>query len=386
MDKLRVLWAGHIGANTGYGRATRDWCRALLTQEDIELEVLNLGSEELTDPIYIDVAERIVKAKDPDIVSEPDVVVVHERIPWAPQWWNDKHIPRVLATAWEVRGASDEVRRIASLYDRIVVPSQLSREWLHYFADVVPHAVDLDWLLSFRRNRQHNKLYTFLYVGSWNDRKNPAGVLKAYLAAFYHGDPVQLIMHCSGLTEDNLLEAKGILAASGLAPNELPKLTITDGSYRSNFDLEMLYTNADAFVTASRGEGFNLGALEAAATGCVIISTPEGAPFLDGNFFFLDPITSAEVPVFPAGTVRPAAGGVRYESCFPRGVTCKQSWGEPDLGELAGRMQMAVQRNPFVTDRVPESVLRRFSYDRVGRTFADLLRDVVKQHKEKKGS
>jgi glycosyltransferase involved in cell wall biosynthesis len=400
--KINVAFVGHVDKNTGYGRAARDWCRALRDYGDV-----NLGVD-----TFEETNEDWRGAHGFDFADDyPDVVVIHERIPWAPgapetgqdlvddfldpRGWTGR--PVVLATAWEVCGLSGALSDYLARYDAVVVPSEQSRNWLcrsmylgmrhNARIRVVPHAVDVNYWTRRSRDRKHvTDRKRFLYVGQWNDRKNPAGVLKAYLAAFDSSDRerVKLHLHCPGMTEQQLTEAKGILASSGLRPEELPPLEIST-EHVSDEILRSAYWEADVFVTAARGEGFNLPAVEAAATGCQILANEAAVPAFEFPDYddTVDGVRTVEgtmVPVFPGGTVRAVGGGVQFESTFPRGVTCKQQWSEPDLSYLASEMrEMVTGDNPRV---VPRELLQQFSYQSVGKQFGDFLREVV----DKKGS
>jgi glycosyltransferase involved in cell wall biosynthesis len=400
--KIHVAFVGHVDKNTGYGRAARDWCRALRDHGDVNLGVDTFDDEEVGE----------VRCDDFDVVDDyPDVVVIHERIPWAPgapgtgqdlvddflDSWGWTGRPVVLATAWEVRGMSGDLSDYLARYDAVVVPSEQSQKWLchpMYQAArhdrrirVVPHAVNLDFWHTERNEPEDTDPCRFLYVGQWNDRKNPAGVLRAYLAAFDHADRTEarLHLHCPGMTEAQLLEAKGVLASSGIPPNELPPLTITT-QHLSDVELRELYWQSSVFVSASRGEGFNLPAVEAAACGLKVLANAAAVPAFEfpGHDDVVDGVRTIEgttVPVFPGGTVRAVGGGVQFESTFPRGVTCKQQWSEPDLGYLASEMREMVYAGDYPRT-VPRELLEQFSYQSVGKQFGDLLREVV----YKKGS
>jgi glycosyltransferase involved in cell wall biosynthesis len=382
MNKLKVLFVGHVGSETGYGRAARDWCRALEDFGDVELAVIPITG----------LAEGVAET-----FEKPDIVVVHERIPWAEKAFDryDKHItgntPIVLATAWEVSGSSPDIVETCENFDAIIVPTVDARRNLavnrrtekELDVHVIPHACDLDfWRQGFdlRHTEQTYREgpFRFLYVGAWNDRKNPAGILKAYLHTFYAGDNVELVLHCPGMKDRDYLEAKGILASSGSIPKDLPNLQITSDVI-SDKVLRQLYASADVFVTASRGEAFNLPALEAAAAGCTLLGTFEGLPILRDTG--VDRVGASSVPVFPGGTVRPAGNGVQFEASFPKGITCRQSWGEPDLGELSEQMK-DLSRHGIKKPRLgmtcaSAASLNRYSYETVGRAFGDLLRSIA---------
>lgn len=103
---------------------------------------------------------------------------------------------------------------VAEKFDRVLFPCQWNAEtyrniWrdevyatpIEHWAQkekggVVPHALCQAWwsvaLSRSRRRGRPEKPFTFLWVGTWTERKNPIGVLQAYFSEFRASENVLL--------------------------------------------------------------------------------------------------------------------------------------------------------------------------------------------------
>ncbi|MFA6038980.1 MAG: glycosyltransferase family 1 protein [Candidatus Peribacteraceae bacterium] len=99
----------------------------------------------------------------------------------------------------------------------------------------------------------------FLYVGNAKEHKNVPLLLDAF--ARLSPTPSSLVLVLAGPEAGRIRVREGVMVLPGVPDEHLPAL----------------YSAADAFVTATRYEGFGLPVAEAAACGCPVIAANAGA-------------------------------------------------------------------------------------------------------------
>jgi glycosyltransferase involved in cell wall biosynthesis len=168
--------------------------------------------------------------------------------------------------------------------------------------------------------RRADEPFIFLHVSSGFPRKGLGVLLSAWARAFQRTDPVRLIIKTFP-NPDN--EAAAQVAAIW---DKLPDCAEVEVIYR-DFDqaaLLDLYRRADAVVSPSRGEGYNLPALEAMAAGIPLIVTGHG-----GHLDFCGP-DSARL--------------IRHTMAFSTShvASANALWAEPDEDDLVAALREMV--------------------------------------------
>lgn len=382
---MLVRYYGHVGLHTGYGDAANEFCMALLQAgDDIELEISTDGQD--LHRSYAPLVERVVP--EPDLTPNPDIIIIHtlpmDCLTMAKRAVHNISTPcrKFAYTTWE--GASaipSDMAWALSAFDQVWVPSETTatamRQGLagHAEVAVVPHAFDrMAPVVSAYYDK--NQTYRFYYIGAWTVRKNVEGVVRAYLRAFDRLDNVELVLHCYGATTAQCLLA--MLGATGMPLDQLPRVVITTDR-KSPEDVAQMHHDNDCFVTASRGESWNLGAFEAMLAGRHVIA-PEG---LGSDDFLRE--TSAD---FCQSRLSPAAGEVKMMDVGPdgrgmaryfgaHGLTVRADWREPDINHLAILMRRAwAQRKHTIS--LSYDPVERFGRAAVGRRIRALLEGVKK--------
>jgi glycosyltransferase involved in cell wall biosynthesis len=230
-----------------------------------------------------------------------------------------------------------------------------------------------------------DRRYTFYTLGAWSERKNPLGMLKAYLHGFKKSDPVRLIAIIHNCDFDAI---RSLIARSGIADDELPSMLIPDATTpMSEGELVRLHTESDCFVSATRGEGWGLGAFEAALVGNAVVMPGYGGQldYLEGYENWLE-LPFVMTPAFPDETDTQImnVGGRQMavaKSAVARGVDCKQLWAEPDLGEMADAMRRSFHegRGFIKSGSGRASFEERFSYSTVGPILVRKLQEICNE-------
>lgn len=331
---MRHGWAGY-----GFSK-TPDAIAGIARGYERTAERLRLATE-AAGVEWEDVGARTPRAK----------VVLHVCPPHlfrpVPLRWN------VLFSMWETERLPPAMVQQIRLADRHVVPSHFCAEtWARdgLVADVVPLGLHERYLAAdtsrqLIRTSDAARLRV-LAVGSKINRKG-----WDLLARSWHATLATL----GDLAHDVELYVKAI--GDGSTKSYLGGRLLFDQRDFSDDDMVRLYESADIYVTASRGEGFGLTALEAMASGCFVV-----APALGGLREFVNNLTALVVPCSQRASID---YGVRTEAILPDVpdlsaalVTAIQAWGTPDVEAVR---QCGVR------------AARRFTWEAAGRSLAQVL-------------
>lgn len=398
---MRIRYYCHWSELSGFGRAARDYVAAL-ARAGAQVDVVSWsGNRASPEPRYQH--PDVFSLEDYDRLAPPDVAVFHASTPWLirglpPRLIDDlDRVPRVAMTTWETLVAPDWVTvGLADSFDRVIVPSTYARTGLQAGAAnveldvrVVPHIFDPAFWAPSERTSSNDAEVRFYTSGVWSERKNPLGVVRAYLHAFTLGEDVKLTL---AVADPDVASLRALLACSGIPANQQPRIELLPGAGMTmgmgEQQLLDLHRDHDCYVTATRGEAWGLGMFEAACMRRLVIAPSHGGQtdFLDGNVHALYPTGST--PCFGherRGAVQVQADGRAVQQstiAIPPGVDARQCWGEPNLDELARAMRAFYGRCRFngkhslrltpETDR--DRLIKHFSYATVGPQLLETLR------------
>lgn len=374
---MKIRYYGHNGSGSGYGRAADEMVEALASA-GAELEVRPLAP-----PASWNGAAAVSRFfKTDDHLTPPDRIIVHtlpldigRAIGAMPS-----DVLTVAYTTWEALQVPKPAMRSIADADALWVPSKAT---LRAFARLpvitpvpvflMPHAYDESRDYAYTGERP-DRPFTFYYVGAWTARKNPGGLVRAFCSEFTRSDDVQLLLQCRGVGREILA---GALAATGLPQEETPRVQISNKELTETELWGLHGAMGDVFVSATRGEAWNLPAFEAMLAGRHII-----VPAQQGTADFLDHTTAAQIASSPAPAfvdirvAPPAAdappGTLNLQRVGAQGLTARCQWKEPDLNELATRMRYAYEeRHRALT--VHYDVAAEFGRKAVGQRAIALL-------------
>jgi len=378
---MHVAYYAPFAQRTGYAQAAHDYMLAL-HRAGVSLEIHPLVECD-TDNLDERYAELIPLALEVG-KKKPTHTIIHTVPKAAPLFAQRAEGVKVVITTWETSfmplPMQDALERN---FDAIVMPSAFCLHTLgpkaSSKAHVVPHCFDpAHWPLP--TPRPPGGPFSFYSILGWSERKNPIGLLKAYFSEFTSDDDVVLRLKLSGHSQDDI---DALIQASGVPVDRLPRLEIISG-YDDHEDLVLFHQENDVFVTAARGEGWNLPAFEAALLGKTVISPYWGGQkeFLQhySSYYGVDgQLTPAVSPPQVAEAIDIAGVRVRpVNQVAPSGIDITQSWCEPDLYGLASAMREHYAEDSFVdlTNRAELESL--YSYDTVGKELATLLERTTK--------
>ena len=115
------------------------------------------------------------------------------------------------------------------------------------------------------------KKFKFVSIAQWHGRKCPYILIKSFVKAFGSKDDVCLIVVCHNADGAHIFnEVKNY--AKSIRGSDYPSIFLY-GQIPTDRQLPFVYKFCDAFVSTSRGEGFSLPPVEAAACGLPVISS-----------------------------------------------------------------------------------------------------------------
>lgn len=269
-------------------------------------------------------------------------------------------------TMLEVDGFPAEWVRQANRMDEVWVPSAFNRDGflrsgLERPVHVIPLGVDTSYFhpgVAAWPNPAGE--FVFLSLFEWGERKEPWLLLKTFNEVFSAREPVRLL--CKIMNRDPQLKLK----------EEIRRLRLRESggriSYLFNLEFEhyqlgSLYRSADCFVTASRGEGWDMPLMEAMACGLPAIATDWGAhqEFVHAGIAY---------PLQVRGTV-PARAKCPYYEGF--------SWADPDPDHLRHLLREVYENQDEARRRGREAAREmavRWTWRNAARKIVERLRAV----------
>ena len=303
-----------------------------------------------------------------------DTVVLHLVPEYMLRWRQlepDKRF--ILHTVWETDRIPHHWRFFLELADLVIVPSVwnkhvFERAGLRVPVAVLPHvAIPPDPPPGTPPVAIRNGDFVFLAVDSWTARKNLGNLIRCYLDTFTAHDPVTLVIKTS---ERDFTRARGWRNAPSTAAEVRRMLRSRRHPARILLitkdlawpDIFRLCARADCYISLSHGEGWGLGAFDAATYGKPVIATGFG-----GSLDYLLPDA--------AFLVRCRMVPVNDDAGKPS-FTSDQRWAEPDLvhaGELM--RQVVANRDDAVAcgRRLQSSILERYNERAVVERFMRIV-------------
>ena len=352
----KVVIAGPVATQSGYGHHTREIVQNLIEQRgtewDIKLISLPWGHTPMTYPLSVDQQIRIIPLP---LTEQPDV-------------WVQVSVPNELQAVGKYNigvtaGTEGDICPEAWLdnlntMQLIIVPSTFTKEVFENSAkkynkilntpiEVIPEYFDETIYNSTPKNNFEildtiPESFAFLSVGHWlqgqlgEERKNNSGLIHRFFETYKNKkNAPALIMKTSGATysimdrmelEDKINQIRNLFGKA-----KLPNVYILHGEL-SDDEMNSLYNHpkVKAFITFTKAEGFGRPLLEFSATGKPII-----APHYSGQKDFLTKEFICELP----GVETPIHASAQNEF-----LIADAKWFTPDYG-YAGKMMEDVIKN-----------------------------------------
>jgi glycosyltransferase involved in cell wall biosynthesis len=259
-----------------------------------------------------------------------DIVVVHAVPEYFPSWTDRERGKRIIGhTVWETTAIPAHWKALLNTVDRLWVPCHWNKT---VFAeggvtvpiDVVPHiAAEPPENTGAVVNREDGDGYVFYTIGVWTHRKALHCTVKAFCDAFTADDAVTLVIK-TGPVDRTVTGMRRYLGNSVAGTvrritrqyPKPPRIRLMT-SVVSEQAIDDLHRRGDCYVSLCRGEGWGIGAFDAAAHGKPVVMTGFGGQldYLDRNLAYL--VNYSLVPV--------------NDPTAPKSYAPDQQWAEPDI-------------------------------------------------------
>jgi glycosyltransferase involved in cell wall biosynthesis len=171
--------------------------------------------------------------------------------------------------------------------------------------------------------------FRFLMLGKYERRKSFHETIQAFAQVFANQPDVELFIKSHTFGDADLATRDLLGTLDGLG---LQNVGVYWGEMNRN-QLAELYRDSDVFVFPSKGEGWGLPLIEAAASGLPIITT-----MYSGQTEFLEPIKSSVIPV---DYVLVPVDCPDYQRDYPGSDNNYGAWARPDPYSIADAMKTA---------------------------------------------
>lgn len=308
-----------------------------------------------------------------------NIVIVHT----TPEFWSaHKEVTKTMIgyTVWETdKLHPDWAPYINANVSKCLVPCEWNRDvfkrsGVEVPIGVVPHGIDTNYASSdnttFSISGLNEDTYVFYSIFQWQERKNPAGLIKSYLHAFHNGEDVALVLKTYRSSYDDK-EKEAVRQLIGYTKYMSPVVGGTHPpiflipNMLSDSEIRSLHRRGDCYVSLDRGEGFGCVPFEAGASGNPVIITGIGGALEyakpDNSYlvnYNLTPV--ANMPVCPWYSV-------------------DQLWAEPDLYDASTKMRHVYAHRDEAKDRgakLQKYIRNNMTWDHIGTRLIEEIRSL----------
>jgi glycosyltransferase involved in cell wall biosynthesis len=370
-----IAWFGPLTDMTGFADEGRGFLR-VLEAAGLEPVARDLGWS--TGSTGLGVEDQHMLARQCKREPRPPFVAVHQYLPSATQLQVEDSV-NVARTMFETDSIPAAWRAPLLARDEVWVPSEHNVETYRRGGIPASKLKILGGTLDFELFQPGAKPYplgtesgrfVFLSNFDFNERKGWTQLLRAWAQAFTSDDPVCLVLKATNLVKgdqyvrDRIEEyMRSQFGERDLAPIEIRPLRLDDP------ELPGLYAAADAFVLASRGEGWGRPYMEAMAMGL-----PTIGPDFGGSLAFMN----RRISWLFDGTMVPIPASAGMSALYEG-----HNWFEPDVQSLAAIMQEVARdldaARAKAADARPE-LIEKFGPDAIAARFTELANEAAERH------
>jgi glycosyltransferase involved in cell wall biosynthesis len=288
-------------------------------------------------------------------------------------------------TVWETDSLPKHWPGLLNRADRILVPSQFNAELCATSGvtrpvHVVPYikrftpsdSMRGDGMALRRRSGIPADHFVFYTISAWDSRKAIDELIDAFACEFSAEDPVALIVKTSRVERGTAgteravgireLSEQIIAAAAQKTGRRAANVVVFAGDDIGGGIINAIHTAGDAYVSLTHGEGWGLGAFDAATLGKPVIITGWG-----GQLDYL----GRDYPGLVRYEMAPVTGWQLHRKSHP-GYQATQRWAITDKRHAAQLMRAAMARDSAhlaAAASVRDAIAERYAEQVIARQF-----------------
>ncbi|MET3159981.1 glycosyltransferase family 9 protein [Bradyrhizobium diazoefficiens] len=357
---IRLNYYAGVFDASGYGQAARLYVRAL-SAAGIKVSVVHTGAR----PPQVEDAEvEALLGDDP----AADFHLFHG----IPPWWAGsayRHRNVIAMTVWETDTMPQQWRNPLGHAIDVWLPCSFNvevfQQALRRKTFRLPHAAP-DIRLNESGAAANDLLnlatddFVYYSIFEWQDRKNPEGIIEAFLRSFPEENDAVLVLKSSAASAS---VAAAMLEQTRTRIGSRGRVMLRCESWNEE-TLSALHARGDCYVSLHKGEGWGYPLFEAACRGTPVIATAYAGPldYLDAEHHWL---------------VRCVRSPVRQRYAF---YHSSMRWAEPDLAHAAEGMAWVYKHREAARARAlaaAHGLRASFSFEQIGAMAKARLIDLL---------
>lgn len=363
----KVLFSCAAMGASGYSEASRNYIAAMnMYPEDIDLSVKSVNFErwQTDQSAYASIIDPLLNKP-----ITPDVQIVHMTPENFPVHKRDG-MKNIGYTVWETTKLPSHWAPLCNKMDEIWVPCDWNVQVFKDSGVTVPvkkieHTISLDQFENVKNidlGIPKNK-FVFYSIFQWTERKNPVGLIKAFLSEFGKRDDVVLVLKTyrqdnsendKKWIEQEIMKIRQSLFIEDHAP------VMVIHKMLSREEILSVHKSGNCLVLPHRAEGWSCTHFEAMAMGNPSIGTGFG-----GNTEFMNKDNSFILDY----SLTPVSG-------MPwKLYNGKAMWAEPDINQLKTHMRYVYENFPEAKKKAAQGKLdvSKYSLANIGKKIVEEL-------------
>ena len=369
---MRINFSGSVWDSSGYGEFSRYFIYALhKAGVSVSVEPIALEVQDLDFGTKGELCKKLIGG------GQPDVNVIN----MIPNLFRKHRRPgcvNIGFTMWEASRTPPIWAKLCNEMDAIFVPCIYNKK---VFEDsgvtvpifIVPPGIEEEKVSILSPMKRGDDGFSFYSIFQWLERKNPKGLLKAYLSEFSRNDNVKLVIktYSRAKADNNEIVIKKLInevvSSMNIKSGELAKVELVT-SLLTDQEMGALHDDHDCFVLPFKSEGWCLPAFEAMLHAKPVIAT---------NFSGAADFLSTEHSYPLNYTMTPCTNEGALMHSWYNG---KMWWAEADLEDLAKKMRHVYENRLEAAakgKKAQDFVVNNFSSEATAETFVEAVKEVL---------